>query len=233
MQGKKKLVGVFPILLILVFLFLWMKNGMVSQNTVETPLVSREAVESSTVLELVLLPNESDFVYVGATVLPMGSTKPAKPESVPLESVAQTSEESVDALAPQAPLKPLVTEFYDAYEVILPKETAKGESIQDEKPALVTGFSGTLPLSLPLSSPNVAEEEMRAVYVASAYNLDFPSRPGLSKKELQQELDDIITTACLGGMNTIIFQVRPASDALYDSDIFPVSRYLAAREGGV
>lgn len=224
MQGKKKLAGLFPILLILVFLFLWTKSGLFSESEVEAPLTS---LLSTTEKELVLLPSESDVIHVGATLMPCVTEALAEPEALPKETALETSEVSVDVMAP---LWPLVTEFHDAYEVILPKETEK--ILPSEKPALVTGFTGTLPLSLPVSSPVVQEEEMRAVYVASAYNLDFPSRPGLSKKELEKELDAIVEKAFSGGMNTIIFQVRPASDALYDSKIFPTSRYLAKSEGG-
>ena len=223
MQGKKKLAGLFPILLILVFLFLWTKSGLFSKSEVEVPLTS---LESSTEKALVLLPSESDFVYVGSTLLPLVSEAVTE-AALPKETAVETSEVSVDVMAP---LLPLVTEFHDAYEVVVPKETEKIS--QSEKPALVTGFTGTLPLSLPVASPVVQEDEMRAVYVASAYNLDFPSRAGLSKKELEKELDTIVAKAFSCGMNTIIFQVRPASDALYDSKIFPTSRYLAQSEGG-
>ena len=223
MQGKKKLAGLFPILLIFVFLFLWTKSGLFSKSEVEVPLTS---LESSTEKALVLLPGESDFVYVGSTLLPLVSEAVTE-VSLPKETVVETKKESVDVMAP---LLPLVTEFHDAYEVVVPKETEKIS--QSEKPALVTGFTGTLPLSLPVASPVVQEDEMRAVYVASAYNLDFPSRAGLSKKELEKELDTIVAQAFSCGMNTIIFQVRPASDALYDSKIFPISRYLAQSEGG-
>ena len=186
MQGKKKLAGLFPILLILVFLFLWTKSGLFSKSEVEVPLTS---LESSTEKALVLLPSESDFVYVGSTLLPLVSEAVTE-VSLPKETVVETKKESVDVMAP---LLPLVTEFHDAYEVVVPKETEKIS--QSEKPALVTGFTGTLPLSLPVASPVVQEDEMRAVYVASAYNLDFPSRAGLSKKELEKELDTIVAQA--------------------------------------
>lgn len=229
MQGKKKLAGVFPILLILVFLFLWLRGGLFSQSEIaEVP----GGGSSSARADAVITPRESDFVYVGSTVLPiLTSRESVLTDALPrpfVTSAAQSEENSVDAMAPQLPLSPLVTEFDDAYEVLLPKEPEK----KPEKPALVTGFSGTLPLALPVSSPNVSDDEMRAVYVASAYNLDFPSQAGLSKSALQQELDAIVNKAAGAGMNTIFFQVRPASDALYRSDIFPVSRYLAKSEGG-
>jgi len=236
MQGKKKLVGVLSILLILVFLFLWLKSGVFSKSEgAEVPKDTESGVTTSH-KDSFVTPSDSDFVYVGSTVLPLVTSRDsALTDALPKPSgttAPQSEEKSVDAMAPQLPHRPLVTEFYDAYEVVLPKETQENESTKPQKPALVTGFSGTLPLALPVASPNVSENEMRAVYVASAYNLDFPSRSGLSKSALQQELDAMVNEAVSAGMNTIFFQVRPASDALYRSDIFPVSRYLAESEGG-
>lgn len=68
--------------------------------------------------------------------------------------------------------------------------------------------------------------EVRGVYIASVYNIDFPSRPDLSTTALKAELNDILDTAADAGLNTVYFQVRPTADALYDSDIFPVSETL-------
>ncbi len=68
--------------------------------------------------------------------------------------------------------------------------------------------------------------EVRGVYIASVYNIDFPSRANLSAAALKAELDGILNTAADAGLNTVFFQVRPTADALYDSDIFPVSTVL-------
>ena len=70
-------------------------------------------------------------------------------------------------------------------------------------------------------------EEMNGVWIATATNIDFPSRPDLSKAELKAELDNIVKTAAEAGLDTIFYQVRPASDAMYESVLFPVSRYLS------
>lgn len=83
-------------------------------------------------------------------------------------------------------------------------------------------FSGT-PLVSGLENPSSG---IRGVWVASAYNLDFPSKPDLSKEELISEIDSIIETVALANFNAIFFQVRPSADALYLSDLFPTSRYL-------
>ena len=71
-------------------------------------------------------------------------------------------------------------------------------------------------------------DEMNGVWIASISNIDFPSKPDLTKDELCRELDSIVENVAGAGLDTIFFQVRPSSDALYRSDIFPVSRYLSS-----
>ena len=70
--------------------------------------------------------------------------------------------------------------------------------------------------------------DMNGVWIASVSNIDFPSQPDLSEQELKDEIDSIVETVSKAGLDTIFFQVRPSCDALYKSDIFPVSRYLSS-----
>ena len=72
-----------------------------------------------------------------------------------------------------------------------------------------------------------AVEHMRGVWIASVSNIDFPSAPDLTKEQLESELDSIVDTADAAGLNAVFFQVRPSADALFASDIFPVSRYMS------
>ncbi len=75
-------------------------------------------------------------------------------------------------------------------------------------------------------------DEHRGVYIATAYNIDFPSKSGLDADALAEELDAIVDTVDKIGANAIYFQVRPNSDALYDSELFPVSSYLTGKPDG-
>ena len=72
------------------------------------------------------------------------------------------------------------------------------------------------------------DSEVRGVWIASVWNLDYPSRADLSAAQLEAEADAILNDCTENGINTIFFQVRPASDALYDSDLFPVSSALSS-----
>ena len=70
--------------------------------------------------------------------------------------------------------------------------------------------------------------EVRGVYIASVYNIDFPTKPDLSASALKKEIDAILDNAEAAGLNTVFFQVRPACDALYKSELFPVSEALSS-----
>lgn len=69
--------------------------------------------------------------------------------------------------------------------------------------------------------------EFRAAWVASVFNLDWPSRAGLSAAVQQQELLRILDTAHKLHLNAIILQVRPNGDALYNSRLEPWSAWLS------
>ena len=74
-------------------------------------------------------------------------------------------------------------------------------------------------------------ESIRAVWIATVSNINYPTKRGLAKKELCEELDRIVERCASLGANAIFFQVRPCSDALYDSDIFPSSHYVSGERG--
>lgn len=73
--------------------------------------------------------------------------------------------------------------------------------------------------------------EFRGVWVATVNNIDWPSSPGLSTEQQKQEIIQIVERNKHLGMNAIILQVRPASDAMYLSALEPWSRYLTGVPG--
>ena len=84
---------------------------------------------------------------------------------------------------------------------------------------------------MPPADPLYESEEMCGLWIATAMNINFPSKPGLSVKELKEEIDSILLCAKDISANTVFFQVRPAADAFYRSEIFPTSKYLTGEEG--
>lgn len=69
--------------------------------------------------------------------------------------------------------------------------------------------------------------EFRAAWVATVYNLDWPSRAGLSAEQQKAELLQILNTAVKLKLNAIVLQVRPNADALYNSRYEPWSAWLS------
>ena len=78
---------------------------------------------------------------------------------------------------------------------------------------------------------SAAPDETRAVWVATAYAIDYPSAPATGAGALRSRCRAILDEAAANGCNTVYFQVRPAADALYPSDLFPWSRYLTGTCG--
>ncbi|HWL54946.1 MAG TPA: family 10 glycosylhydrolase [Chthoniobacteraceae bacterium] len=76
-----------------------------------------------------------------------------------------------------------------------------------------------------------AETEFRAAWVASVYNIDWPSKAGLSTSQQQGELRRLLDRAASLNLNAILLQIRPESDALYASEREPWSRYLTGTQG--
>lgn len=83
--------------------------------------------------------------------------------------------------------------------------------------------------SSPLTHIINPDSEVRGVWIASVYNIDYPSRTDLSADQLKSEIDAILDTCERTGLNTVFFQVRPHCDALYDSEIFPVSSVISTK----
>lgn len=76
------------------------------------------------------------------------------------------------------------------------------------------------------------DRELRGVWVATVSNIDWPGRQGGTMAEQQAELSAIVDACADAHLNAIVFQVRPESDAFYDSTLEPWSRYLTGTQGG-
>src|SRR5947207_2169761 len=79
--------------------------------------------------------------------------------------------------------------------------------------------------------PPPAPRELRGVWVATVANIDWPSKPGLSTQEQKDEAIEILDKCAQLNLNAVIFQVRPACDALYASKIEPWSYFLTGQQG--
>lgn len=82
-----------------------------------------------------------------------------------------------------------------------------------------------------LPDPPPAPREFRAAWVATVANIDWPSKAGLPVSQQIDEMRAIVARAASLKLNALILQVRPAADALYQSDLEPWSEYLTGVQG--
>lgn len=82
----------------------------------------------------------------------------------------------------------------------------------------------------PPAAPKAATE-FRAAWVATVANINWPSKPGLTTQQQQQEAIALLDYLKTHNFNAVIFQVRPQADALYKSNLEPWSYYLTGVQG--
>ncbi len=73
-------------------------------------------------------------------------------------------------------------------------------------------------------------DDMRAVWISTTAGGDFPAVKGDAEAQKAQ-FSSILDKVKAAGINTVIVQVRPKSDALYKSDINPWSDALTGTQG--
>ncbi|MGQ0648566.1 MAG: glycoside hydrolase family 10 protein [Gemmatimonadaceae bacterium] len=73
--------------------------------------------------------------------------------------------------------------------------------------------------------------EFRGAWLATVANIDWPSKPGLPADSQKAELRYLFDVARRARLNAVIFQVRPAADALYPSKLEPWSYFLTGAQG--
>lgn len=82
-----------------------------------------------------------------------------------------------------------------------------------------------------LSSQVYPKHEMRAVWIATVNNIDWPSSPNLSVDEQKKEMIKLLGIIKQYNLNTVVFQIRPAADAYYSSSIEPWAQWLTGQQG--
>ena len=89
----------------------------------------------------------------------------------------------------------------------------------------------TQPATSASTEPPPAPREFRGGWVASVNNSTWPPRPGMTMAEQKAEAIRQLDRAVELKLNAIVFQVRPAADALYPSKLEPWSEYLSGTQG--
>ena len=73
--------------------------------------------------------------------------------------------------------------------------------------------------------------ELRAAWIATVANIDWPSKPGLPVAQQKAELLALLDCAQRLHLNAVFFQVRSVGDAMYASPLEPWSEYLTGVQG--
>jgi uncharacterized lipoprotein YddW (UPF0748 family) len=73
--------------------------------------------------------------------------------------------------------------------------------------------------------------EFRGVWVATGYNIDWPSAKNLSSEKQKTEFISLLEMHRRNGINAVIVQIRPGTDAFYPSQYEPWSEWLTGRQG--
>ena len=81
-----------------------------------------------------------------------------------------------------------------------------------------------------MSKVQKAPAEMRAIWMATVYNIDWPWTKNNVSAQKQQYIE-YLDMFKQYNLNTVIVQIRPAADAFFDSEIDPWSQYLTGTQG--
>lgn len=73
--------------------------------------------------------------------------------------------------------------------------------------------------------------EFRGVWVATVSNIDWPSAGNYNPDSQRVEFIRLLDMHKANGMNAVVMQVRPATDAFYPSQYEPWSQWLTGKQG--
>ncbi|MET0244942.1 MAG: family 10 glycosylhydrolase [Flavitalea sp.] len=73
--------------------------------------------------------------------------------------------------------------------------------------------------------------EFRAAWIATVDNIDWPTRGNYNTESQKQEFIKMLDMHQRNGMNAVIAQIRPCTDAFYPSALEPWSEWLTGKQG--
>jgi len=75
------------------------------------------------------------------------------------------------------------------------------------------------------------KQQLRAEWIASVTNIDWPSQRGLTANQQKAELIRWYDEAVALGLNAVVVQIRPTADAFWPSPYEPWSQWLTGTQG--
>ncbi len=82
------------------------------------------------------------------------------------------------------------------------------------------------------TDPALPKRQLRAMWIASVTNIDWPSATGLDAATQRAEYLRLLDEAQAYRLNAVFVQVRPTADAFWPSPLEPWSQWLTGRQGG-
>ena len=76
-----------------------------------------------------------------------------------------------------------------------------------------------------------SQKEFRAVWIATVDNIDWPTKGNFNSDSQKAEFIRLLDMHQRNGMNAVIAQIRPATDAFYPSPYEPWSEWLTGKQG--
>ncbi|MDR4988535.1 MAG: family 10 glycosylhydrolase [Bacteroidales bacterium] len=92
-------------------------------------------------------------------------------------------------------------------------------------------FSLTVTASAATKYPDEPMRELRAVWLTSVWNIDWPHSTSVSAQAQQTRLINMLDVLRETNINAVLFQVRPNADALYRSAYEPWSQWITGTRG--
>ncbi|QNH63371.1 glycoside hydrolase family 10 protein [Hymenobacter sediminicola] len=93
-------------------------------------------------------------------------------------------------------------------------------------------ITGLLAVSCrPATADVPPKRELRGVWIATVENIDWPSARNLTPEQQRREYIRLLDAQQRNGINAVFVQVRPASDAFYQSSLEPWSKWLTGTQG--
>ncbi len=108
---------------------------------------------------------------------------------------------------------------------VVPKNDSKSAAVKVE-----TKKVDPIEESLIVDLPKI-KREFRAAWVATVANINWPSKRNLTTEQQKAEAIHLLDILKENNFNAVIFQVRPAADALYNSTFEPWSVFLTGEMG--
>ena len=82
-----------------------------------------------------------------------------------------------------------------------------------------------------LSANGQVKPEFRGVWVATVDNIDWPTAGNFNSDLQKEEFIKLLTMHQRNGINALIVQIRPCTDAFYPSPFEPWSQWLTGKQG--